>query len=82
MLFCAEPKWVRCDMAIAEGQAQKRARETREVLASQQGLRDSIAAAKRLLDQSEDMLARYRRQDASGCIESRPGWPSRSFVAG
>lgn len=46
-----------------ESKDQRRTRQNREVEESQQGLRDSIKKTQHLLDQSEEMLRRHRKED-------------------
>jgi len=41
---------------------ERRERQTREVEQSQRELRDSIAKTRRLLDESDEMLKRHRRE--------------------
>jgi hypothetical protein len=47
-----------------ETREQRRERQAREVEQSQQALRRSIEKTQQLLDQSEDMLTRHRRERA------------------
>ncbi len=45
-----------------ESRKELRARQAREVVQSQRELRESIEKTQQLLDQSEDMLNRHRRE--------------------
>lgn len=49
-------------MAERESKAEQRDRQSREVEASQQELRNSIAQTQHLLDESDEMLKRHRRE--------------------
>ena len=49
-------------MVDKESRDEMRARQAREVEQSQRELRDSIEKTQKLLDQSEDMLNRHRRE--------------------
>jgi hypothetical protein len=49
-------------MPNPEARHERRERQTREVEQSQQELRDSIAHTEHLLNQSETMLNRHRRE--------------------
>ena len=45
-----------------ETKEERRKRQTREVEESQKALRDSIARTQSLLDQSDEMIKRHRRE--------------------
>ena len=49
-------------MSDKEQRAQRREQHAREVEASQEALRRSIAETERLVGESEDMLKRHRRE--------------------
>lgn len=49
-------------MTERESREQRRARQSREVEDSQKALRDSIANTQTLLDQSDEMIKRHRRE--------------------
>ena len=49
-------------MADRESKDQRRERQTREVEESQKALRESIAKTQTLLDESDEMLRRHRRE--------------------
>lgn len=49
-------------MAERESKDERRKRQAREVEESQKALRDSIAKTQSLLDQSDEMLRRHRRE--------------------
>lgn len=49
-----------------ETREERRRRQTREVEESQKALRDSIAKTQSLLDQSDAMLKRHRRESEDG----------------
>lgn len=49
-------------MAEDESRARRRERQALEAEASQQELRDSIAKTQKLLDASDEMLKRHRRE--------------------
>lgn len=49
-------------MSRPETREQRRERQARELQESQKALRDSIAKTQSLLDQSEEMLKRHRRE--------------------
>lgn len=49
-------------MTTAKDRAEKRDRHAREVEASQAGLRESIKETERLVDQSDKMLRRHRKE--------------------
>ena len=53
-------------MAERENKEQRRQRQSREVEESQKALRDSIAHTQELLDQSDEMLKRHRRESEDG----------------
>ncbi len=50
-------------MTTPEKRRERRERQAREVEESQRELRESIAKTQRLLDQSDEMLKRHRRED-------------------
>jgi hypothetical protein len=56
-------------MSEAESRADRRERQTREVEESQRELRESIENTRRLLDESDQMLARHRREWDEGEAE-------------
>ena len=47
---------------VSESRKQRRDRQNRELEDSQQGLRESIAKTQQLLDASDEMLKRHRRE--------------------
>ena len=47
---------------VSESRKQRRDRQNRELEESQQGLRESIAKTQQLLDASDEMLKRHRRE--------------------
>ena len=49
-------------MVDPENRRQRRERHTREVEEAQRGLRESIAKTQKLLDASDEMLKRHRRE--------------------
>lgn len=58
-------------MGTAKERAERRDRHAAEVEASQAGLRNSISETERLVDQSEQMLQRHRRECEAG--DADPG---------
>ncbi len=49
-------------MKDQESREQRRSRQDREFEASQRGLRESIARTRKLLDQSDQMIQRHRKE--------------------
>lgn len=52
-------------MPIPENRRERRERQAREVEESQRELRDSIAHTQQLLDASDEMIRRHRRESES-----------------
>ncbi len=59
--------WLRSgSMATSKDRAERRARQSAEVEASQRDLRTSIAETERLVDESDKMLKRHRDECQKG----------------
>lgn len=60
-------------MPTARDRAERRERHSAEVEASQDGLRKSIAETERLVDESDQMLKRHRKECEDGDALARAG---------
>ena len=59
-------------MPTPESRKDRRERQAREVEKSQQDMRDSIARTKVLLDESDNMIRRHRREREEGGDDQDP----------
>jgi hypothetical protein len=60
-------------MPTPKDRAARAERHSEEIEASQARLRDSIKETERLVDESDEMLRRHRREDEEGDAKVNPG---------